>query len=79
VAWHDPANRDPAHLRSWLRQELLPMVRGRVQEADAHLVRVGALAARDRRAWDRLLDHLPDLDARTEGRHFRCCQLFAVV
>ena len=67
VAWHDPANRDPAHLRSWLRQELLPMVRGRVQEADAHLVRVGALAARDRRAWDRLLDHLPDLDARTEG------------
>jgi tRNA(Ile)-lysidine synthase len=67
AAWHDPANRDPAHLRSWLRQELLPMVRGRVQEADAHLVRVGVLAARDRRAWDRLLDHLPDLDARTEG------------
>ena len=28
---------------------------------------MGAQAARDRRAWDRLLDHLPDLDARTEG------------
>ena len=39
----------------------------RLPEADAHLARVGALAARDRRAWDRLLDHLPDLDTRTEG------------
>jgi tRNA(Ile)-lysidine synthase len=66
AVWHDPANRDSAHLRSWLRQELLPMVRDRLPEADAHLARVGALAARDRRAWDRLLDHLPNLDMRTE-------------
>ena len=43
------------------------MLRGRVPEADAHLARVGALAARDRRAWDQLLDHLPDLDVRSEG------------
>ncbi len=67
AVWDDPANRDSIHLRSWLRQELLPMVRGRLPEADTHLARVGTLAARDRRAWDRLLDHLPDLDARTEG------------
>jgi tRNA(Ile)-lysidine synthase len=64
--WHDPANRDPAHLRSWLREELLPSVRLRVPHVDAHLTRVGGLAARDRRAWDLLLDHMPDLDARLE-------------
>ena len=66
TVWHDPANRDPAHLRSWVRQELLPMVRRRLPESDSHLARVGTLAGRDREAWDILLDQLPDLDARTE-------------
>src|SRR5262245_60583581 len=30
TVWHDPANRSPDHLRSWLRQELLPSVRRRI-------------------------------------------------
>jgi tRNA(Ile)-lysidine synthase len=66
TVWHDPSNRDPVHLRSWLRQELLPVIRRRLPDADAHLARVGTQAARDRRAWDLLLDRLPDLDTRTE-------------
>src|SRR5215208_2982541 len=28
--WLDPANTDPRHLRSWIRTELLPVLRGRV-------------------------------------------------
>jgi tRNA(Ile)-lysidine synthase len=66
TVWHDPANRNPAHLRSWLRQELLPLLRRRLPDSEARLLRVGTQAARDRRAWDLMLDRLPDLDARTE-------------
>jgi tRNA(Ile)-lysidine synthase len=66
TVWHDPSNRDRAHLRSWLRADLLPMLRERVPAVDARLERVGALAARDRRAWDQLLDQLPGLDPRVE-------------
>lgn len=64
--WHDPANRNPAHLRSWVRHELLPLVRRRVPDLDAHLTRLGVQAARDRGAWDLLVDRLPDLDTSTE-------------
>jgi tRNA(Ile)-lysidine synthase len=66
--WHDPSNRDPAHLRSWLRHELLPVLRARLADADDRLARVGALAGKDRRAWDRLLDQLPDLEVRSDQR-----------
>ena len=64
--WHDPSNRDPVHLRSWLRSDLLPILRDRLPEADALLARVGDLAGRDRWAWDQVLEHLPGLDPRLD-------------
>jgi tRNA(Ile)-lysidine synthetase-like protein len=64
--WMDPANSDPAHLRSWIRCDLLPQVRNRLPRVDERLRRLGAEAARDRQAWDRLLDVLPGLEPRPE-------------
>jgi tRNA(Ile)-lysidine synthase len=61
-AWLDPANADPRHLRSWIRTELLPTLRRRLPRVDASLERVSRHAARDRAAWDLVLDALPGLD-----------------
>src|SRR5687767_11425226 len=47
-AWIDPANADPRHLRSWIRSELLPLMRTRLPQVDARLERVARHAARDR-------------------------------
>ena len=66
----DPANRDPRHVRSWIRHTLLPLVRERLPDASEQLVRVGRHAAADRRAWDGVLHELPDLEYRAEGRAF---------
>ncbi len=61
----DPANRDPRHLRSWVRTTLLPLVEGRLgPRARADLLRTGAAAALERRAWDRMLEHVPELRLR---------------
>jgi tRNA(Ile)-lysidine synthase len=58
----DPANRDPRHVRSWVRTVLLPLVSQRLgARVQADVVRAGHAAARERRAWDDVLDHLPDL------------------
>jgi tRNA(Ile)-lysidine synthase len=65
--WLDPANADPRHLRSWIRTELLPLVRQRVPRAEPNLERLAAHAARDRAAWDAVLDTLPGLDLRREN------------
>jgi tRNA(Ile)-lysidine synthetase-like protein len=64
--WDDPANADRRHLRSWLRCEVLPAVRERIPQVDRHLRRTARDAARDARAWDRVLDLLPALDLRRE-------------
>ena len=64
--WTDPANSDPAHLRSWIRCDLLPAIRRRLPRVDDRLRRLGAQAARERDAWDRVLDLLPGLEARAE-------------
>jgi len=64
--WLDPANADPRHQRSWIRAELLPMLRGRLGEVDSNLLRVAHHAAADREAWDAVLDVLPGLDLRRE-------------
>ncbi len=64
--WIDPANSDPRHLRSWIRTQLLPQLRGRLPEIDANLQRVSRQAATDRAAWDVLLELLPGLDLRAE-------------
>ena len=66
-SWLDPANTDPRHLRSWIRTQLLPVLRQRVPQVDVNLLRSSRQAGRDRSAWDALLDALPDLDLRVEA------------
>ena len=67
----DPANRDPRHLRSWVRTVLVPLLvdrlGGRVTD---DLLRLGAHAARHRRAWDGVLQLLPGLNLRASGSGF---------
>ena len=67
TAWLDPSNRDPKHLRSWIRAELLPAVRRRLPDTDAKLLRLARQAAADRAAWDTVLSLLPGLDVETEA------------
>ena len=68
---HDPANHDPRHLRSWVRTVLLPLVSARLGEgARADLARAGRAAALERRAWDRVLRHLPELGLRLDEHGF---------
>ena len=64
--WLDPANEDPRHLRSWLRCDVLPLLRARLPHVDEALLAVGRQAARDRAAWDAVLELLPGLDFRVE-------------
>ena len=66
-AWLDPANRDPRHLRSWIRADLLPLLRNRVPRAELNLQRVATQAAGDRAAWNAVLEVLPGLDLRIEA------------
>ena len=66
-AWLDPANTDPRHLRSWIRTELLPALRRRSPAVDANLERLSRQAARDRAAWDAVLDVLPGLSLAEES------------
>ncbi|MEO8090318.1 MAG: tRNA lysidine(34) synthetase TilS [Gemmatimonadales bacterium] len=66
-SWQDPANSDPRHLRSWLRHQVLPMLRHRLPDVDSKLQRISSQAGRDRAAWDSVLDALPDLDFAAES------------
>src|SRR5205809_4892584 len=67
----DPANRDPRHLRSWVRGVLLPLVAERLgPRAGEDVLRAGRAAAHERHAWDAVLDHLPDLGLRVEPHRF---------
>ena len=63
LAFHDdPANRDPRHLRSWLRVTLLPQLVTRLgTNLRADVLRLGRAAAVERRAWDRALELVPEL------------------
>jgi len=70
AAWGDPANQDPRHLRSWLRGDLLPILRARLPGVDDALLQLGRQAARDKAAWDAVLDLLPELDFRLERDGF---------
>src|SRR5881409_3535680 len=59
----DPANRDPRHLRSWVRLELLPLIERRLGAASrADLLRLARTAARGARARARA--HPPPRAAR---------------
>jgi tRNA(Ile)-lysidine synthase len=67
----DPANRDPRHLRSWIRGTLLPLLGERMGPGLRHdLLALRAHAARDRRAWDRVLDVVPELALEVEDGAF---------
>jgi tRNA(Ile)-lysidine synthase len=59
----DPANRDPRHLRSWLRTALLPLLVERLgPRLTADVRRLGRHAAADRHAWDHALELVPELE-----------------
>lgn len=67
----DPANRDPRHLRSWVRHALVPLVVERLgPRVKRDLERLGREAARDRRAWDRMLELVPELELRVGSDGF---------
>jgi tRNA(Ile)-lysidine synthetase-like protein len=68
--WLDPANQNPRHLRSWIRCDVLPMLRRRLPEIDGNLLRVARQAAADRAAWDVALEVLPGLEFRREPDAF---------
>jgi tRNA(Ile)-lysidine synthetase-like protein len=68
--WLDPANQDPRHLRSWIRCDVLPLLRRRLPEIDPSLLRLARQAAADRVAWDAVLALLPGLDFRREPDAF---------
>jgi len=70
-AHDDPANRDPQHLRSWVRVALLPLLQQRLGDAlPDKLLRLGRHARLARRAWDRALDRLSDLSLHVDGSRF---------
>lgn len=67
----DPANRDPRHLRSWVRGTLLPLLSERLGSAlRGDLLALGRHAASDRAAWDRVLDLTPELGLVVGGESF---------
>src|SRR2546427_1140816 len=67
----DPANRDPRHLRSWVRHTLLPLLHERLgPRALDDVLRLGAHAAAERRAWDAALELMPELALHLEDRGF---------
>lgn len=69
--YDDPANRDPRHLRSWVRAVLVPLLVERLgHRAADDVLRLGVHAARDRRAWDAVLQLLPGLDLRAPAGGF---------
>lgn len=71
MAHDDPANADPRHLRSWVRTRLLPLLVERLgPRVTGDVLRLGRYAARERRAWDRVLDVVPDLDLRLGAEGF---------
>ena len=64
--WHDPANADRRHLRSWVRTDLLPHVEARLPGVRGSLLDLAAQARAARDAWDAVLDLLPGLDPRAD-------------
>jgi tRNA(Ile)-lysidine synthase len=64
--WVDPSNLDPKHLRSWLRAEVLPVLKRRLPDVTDRLLALAAQARGEREAWDAVLDRLPELGVRLE-------------
>jgi tRNA(Ile)-lysidine synthase len=71
AAHEDPANADPRHLRSWVRVTLLPLLIDRLgPRISGDLRRLGRHAAADRRAWDRALELVPELELQVSSTGF---------
>jgi len=69
--YEDPANRDPRHLRSWVRTTLLPLLNERLgSRLRRDLLEQGRHATSDRRAWDHMLDIVPELALSVQGTTF---------
>src|SRR5260370_968897 len=69
--YEDPANADPRHLRSWLRTALLPALAERLgTRVRDDLLRLGRAAASERRAWDAVLELVPDLALHVDAHAF---------
>lgn len=67
----DAANRDPRHLRNWVRAALLPFIEKRLgARVRDDMLRAGRAAALERRAWDHALQHLPGLELRIDAQGF---------
>ncbi|MBM4188711.1 MAG: tRNA lysidine(34) synthetase TilS [Gemmatimonadetes bacterium] len=66
-SWQDPANREPKHLRSWIRGHLLPAVERRFPHVKADLLASGQRFGASRAAWDSLVNELPALDLSLDG------------
>lgn len=65
--WEDPANRDPRHLRSWLRTEIIPRMEAQLPDLTPRLLQVAAHARRERTAWRQLLREWNGLEWREES------------
>ncbi len=59
--WQDPANRDPRHLRSWLRMELLPALAARLPDVKERILESADQAREARLAWEELPNVMPEL------------------
>ena len=67
----DPANRDPRHLRSWIRTTLLPLLNEKLgSRLRRDLLAQGRHASGERRAWDQMLDLIPELALSVERERF---------
>ena len=67
LLFDDPANADVRHDRSWLRHELLPILRQRFGATlDARIVDVGIHAEQNNAAWRTVLETLPELEIRCD-------------
>ncbi|MEP6574068.1 MAG: tRNA lysidine(34) synthetase TilS, partial [Gemmatimonadota bacterium] len=53
--WEDPSNRDRRHLRSWIRDSVLPGLEARIPELRNRLSEVASQANLNRNAWDALV------------------------
>jgi len=75
-AFEDPANRDPKHLRSWIRTTLLPLIESRLGDrVRDDLLGLGRHASRDAKAWLALPELLPELDVRSSDGAFSVARL----
>ena len=68
IAWHDPANADPRHLRSWLRAEIIPRLVDRLPDLVAKLAGAGEQAAAARLAWNAVPAIVPALEQVVSAR-----------